>query len=823
MPITADDILVPPGLAPLPGAKISDSPPVNGTLVPPAFFDWRSYERGITQIPLFTDQFNSETLGAVPSLWTREAGVGAWTVIAAPTGMTPGRSLQGVTGAADNFLRVAFARQVDRELTISYKLRTGSSIVATARSGDLQVFDTTGAYVMRLIPYQGNWQIGNSSGHNLALPGATAAASTTYSLIIRIDLDELTYTVQIGSTIYSLDAGNPFALTTGTTGIDRIKFSLFSAIANTFAVDDVAVTRIIPPVPTPTSPGILYEAPGTFDGSPLGVDKFGRVTFGYENADPLATTVMIERSQDAVTWDDVTGLCTITETTPDRWTVIDRRPHYGSQAAAYGGAAYYRLSGANYVGDDGPSTESAQVTAIDVDIPTIEADRFPVLSAYMAGAAVPSSLTDEVYPSTWLLAMSYAYFKTGVSQYLTDCSNQFAYMQTLDANAAGIVQFPDFATFYYRDHHWRSIYHAAIAARLLRQTGDAGAISLAGSLITQADTWVTNFNTLNSGSPWGSITRSGWDANNQTATNYQLVWTATTQLTLGDIRRPTVNNLRTYRVTAVTTGITAGSQPTWPTTDGGAVVDGGVTWTETTVTAPCTWGTYSETAPYTAEAAAARGDINQIAEEAAAAALLLVDPASSASSAGALRTQLLQNIADTTALLSTYETSVGGIPVGDPRPAAGGTVQDYDTLYGAYVLESVATILRLGETSTANRWMTHYLQNGAAWLNGALFTTEPLIHQRYSGAASPIEYQEITLRALPIVHAGLSWTTMLKLLYSAAFQSFDETIGSYDAEGLPAGIFDGWQSRMFHASPLMALDLTPPRNPVPMMAPMVPA
>lgn len=42
---------------------------------------------------------------------------------------------------------------------------------------------------------------------------------------------------------------------------------------------------------------------------------------------------------------------------------------------------------------------------------------------------------------------------------------------------------------------------------------------------------------------------------------------------------PTTANGYYYKATAITTGTTAGSEPTWPTTIGTTVVDGGVTWT----------------------------------------------------------------------------------------------------------------------------------------------------------------------------------------------------------------------------------------------------
>lgn len=54
-------------------------------------------------------------------------------------------------------------------------------------------------------------------------------------------------------------------------------------------------------------------------------------------------------------------------------------------------------------------------------------------------------------------------------------------------------------------------------------------------------------------------------------------WAATTALTLGVFRRPTVSNGYRYEVT--TAGTTDGTEPTWPTTIGGTVTDGTVVFT----------------------------------------------------------------------------------------------------------------------------------------------------------------------------------------------------------------------------------------------------
>lgn len=57
-------------------------------------------------------------------------------------------------------------------------------------------------------------------------------------------------------------------------------------------------------------------------------------------------------------------------------------------------------------------------------------------------------------------------------------------------------------------------------------------------------------------------------------------WAATTAYIVGDFVVPNVLAGRAYKATAITTGNSGSSEPTWPTTDGGTVVDSGVTWTE---------------------------------------------------------------------------------------------------------------------------------------------------------------------------------------------------------------------------------------------------
>ncbi len=58
-----------------------------------------------------------------------------------------------------------------------------------------------------------------------------------------------------------------------------------------------------------------------------------------------------------------------------------------------------------------------------------------------------------------------------------------------------------------------------------------------------------------------------------------LIWAPGETQAVGDLCVPTTLNGYLYRATAITTGVTGSTQPSWPTTVGATVTDGGVTWT----------------------------------------------------------------------------------------------------------------------------------------------------------------------------------------------------------------------------------------------------
>ena len=60
------------------------------------------------------------------------------------------------------------------------------------------------------------------------------------------------------------------------------------------------------------------------------------------------------------------------------------------------------------------------------------------------------------------------------------------------------------------------------------------------------------------------------------------MWTASATYAVGDLVIPNTYTGKVYRCSAITTGITSGTEPTWPTTPSGTVVDGGVTWQDVT-------------------------------------------------------------------------------------------------------------------------------------------------------------------------------------------------------------------------------------------------
>lgn len=94
-----------------------------------------------------------------------------------------------------------------------------------------------------------------------------------------------------------------------------------------------------------------------------------------------------------------------------------------------------------------------------------------------------------------------------------------------------------------------------------------------------ADEFYTDLNNEvpnGSGYTTGGATLASLSVTLVAANSFGLTWAGTTAFKLGQLARPTVGNGYLFKV--VVAGTTSGSQPTWPTTPGLTVTDGGVTW-----------------------------------------------------------------------------------------------------------------------------------------------------------------------------------------------------------------------------------------------------
>jgi hypothetical protein len=723
-----------------------------------------------TGTTLVEDRFNTDTIGAIPATWSISTGGSAWSVQPTMNGLS-GQVLRGVGDTVgDNTIRRTFTRQTANTLVTQWRLRTPSSNAAGIRGGSYSLHDgATATYAARITAYNGGW-LWDTSTSGGAVVGSWLP-STVYQITMHVDFGRGIFKFQANNTVYD-NGGAWFPLATGTTGIDRLHLNAYSPSSYGFYIDDVQIATLVLPPPSTTG---TVTTTGTYDGTVVGGNKYGEILFGYDNADQDMTSVRLERSADGTTWADIsTTTASVKNTSSGRWLVRDRRPHYGSQSVPLGSTVQYRLSAANSAGY-GPATATSG-TAPTPDAAAIEAARIPKLSAVMAGTSIPTN--QEAYGVGWVIAMAYAYYRTRTPQYLADVQNQHAYHVNTLTSPPNVLATED-STVFYRDFHWRTILYTAAAARLLRA---AGATTVADTLITQCDTWAQGFYQLNNAVPFSTRTVSGYDANNQSATNNQRAWTASTAYPLGAIVRPTTGNGRTYRAT--TAGTTAATQPTWPTTAGGTVTDGTVTWTETTVTGNLSWSTYDMTAPYTAAAGTDQLDPNQVSEEAAAAVLLATDPSSAGFTAGTYRTQLLNHVTNVTNLLTTVSSSTGAIGMGEPIDPAAYGVGAYDVLYGSYTTATLAIIARYG-TALANQWVTDLLKRSVTYWNTTYSATEPVTTVRYTGSTL-VSYAQVRYRQYASLVAGVPYPDAIRILTAAFNESNRDWIGVYSPVGAVA-------------------------------------
>lgn len=450
-------------------------------------------------------------------------------------------------------------------------------------------------------------------------------------------------------------------------------------------------------------------------------DKYAQVTAKITG---LGGTPTVERGPDGSTWSDVSSAGYISRTGSGPHTVVDKRPHYGSGSVAYDSTIYYRFS---YGG-----TSMVVSTAASVDADAVIQAQLEAARTYRNGLGtdyVPTS--SELQPGQWLMTDAYGFWKytdagwSNASDHLTHCQDQWDYIKSLAQTggpASGILCLDGVTTVVETDAHFRPIMHTLECVRLLRRTGDATAETLADDMVATCNTWAKNgIDKL----PQSSKTYAGWDANAQTA------WAGTTAYAVGALVRPTTGNGRSYR--CYTAGTSSGSEPTWPTTAGGTVTDGSVTWKETTRTHDRFAHLY--TVSFTISPSSWALLPNKEVATAAALALLMIEPDATDFYIGGSYRTTAQSIIDAAldTVCSCFSLSDGALPYSD---GTSGIDTTHDTLYGAFCSSTIATIQHIGLTAD---WQVGPMLNKTLdWLESGTYATEPLTAEHRSGLGAGI-------------------------------------------------------------------------------------
>jgi hypothetical protein len=827
---------------------------------------------------IVNDDYSSYTIGSAPAgNWVEEDGGTNWKVQAAPSPATGRVISQAQNNTADDWIKNTWTRQTSGLITISSWLRTGTAVgSANNRWGICYVYDGASTIVAGVSLLGDNLYLLNTTVNT---PLFAPAANTIYvfDLTLNLSTGKITQIVVNGTTYNNGGSGWGWYTSTGTPGgVDRIRLSNFSTIAGQSVylgpLDVATASRLRATCTTDAKirsvsnsatcttdakivPGGTLRFSGTNSGVACGCNKYSEVTLVWEGTGGTRT---IERSNNGSAWSDVTSAGHIAVTTVSGNTVkiVDRRPQYGSSATTFGGNVYYRVRETENSTAGAYSTSSAIVA--DVNQTQAILAICAQISGVMAGTYIPSQdqsspTNGEAYAGYPMVAMALGYYLSGTAQYATDVQNQFNYIKNTLTNSAGLIVFGSpYNDHIYRDHHTRTLMHAALASRLLRQAGNT---TLADTIIAQCDVWgKAVFDSLNSGTPTEAITRSGWDASNsyfglpvwQTGHAYakgarvqptaitgrvyeatnagtssggeptwpttvggtvtggggivwkcvrsNTPWQASHTYTAGDIVIPTTANGRTYRAQGnVAQTFTSGSsEPVWPTSTAGTVTDGGVTWKETTVTASILYSTYQLTAPYMAVADGGSYDMNQVLEGGAAYALLMTDPSSAFYAAGTYRTKANTLVTDAVKLLTPFQVSDGLVPIGDPIQPSDGRVM-YDTLYGGYTVQTAAAIYYLLGNVTSD--LASFVDRAANWFLRD-YAAEPVDYRHYTTATN-ILFAEVSYRSTGMQILGKT-DPLVKLPFTAAFvNSATDKITDYTVNGAGTAVPDKQQAHGF--------------------------
>ncbi len=308
------------------------------------------------------------------------------------------------------------------------------------------------------------------------------------------------------------------------------------------------------------------------------VDYQGRVTFTATEGAFAPTTWKVYRSADNSTFVDITARCSLVDN-GSTWTIIDKRPAYGSQAIAWGGTGYYKVRAYNGSTPSSADTSVVTVTGIDVDANASEKAQWDALHTLMSTQATRENDTHLGYPYSghWLIAAANVAHKYADkrTEALADLNTWWTYVKGTQRNADKLYKQTSaaYSGYIYSEFCWRAVRDWIMCGYLIQEHDP----TLAADLWACADeTARATIDLLSRGSASSSGYGASWpDPAGATA------WAGSTARSAGDVRRPTTGNGRMYRVIS-DGGTTGSSEPTWPTTDRGTVVDGTVTWQDCT-------------------------------------------------------------------------------------------------------------------------------------------------------------------------------------------------------------------------------------------------
>lgn len=566
------------------------------------------------------------------------------------------------------------------------------------------------------------------------------------------------------------------------------------------------------------------------------VDYQGRVTFTFTEGSGAPTTLKVYRSADNSTFVEITSRCSLVDN-GSTWTIIDKRPAYGSQAIDWGGTGYYKVRAYRDTVPASADTSVVTVTGIDVDANASEKAQWDALHALMSTQATREDDNHLGYPYSghWLIAAAniahkYADKRT---QALADLNTWWTYVKGSQRTSAKLYKATSsaYGGLIYSEHCWRAVRdwimcgyliaeHDPTLASDLWACADETAratIDLLSTGTASAAGYGNSWPDPGSATAWaGSTARGAGDVRRPTTGNgriYRVIsaggttgsseptWPTTDRGTvvdgtvtwqdctndlprfqtshaysLGEIVRPTTNNSRTYRVT--TAGTSGGSEPTWPTTAQGTVTSGGVTFRETSVSnAVVYFGTYNGSSPYATLDFAPAIDNDFTLETAAALAALVGTPAcTNFYTGGSYRTTALSLLADNVNHGLTMQVGCGATI---KKPLY---IEQYDSNYSVWSYEKLLTVVKFAGSLVphAEAALTRFMD----WLASDL-STEP----RWSNGGDPDAYSdgkgrwECTFRADLYRARGLPQPSFRpdKLIYTSTMMT--NTLYSENGQG----------------------------------------